>query len=340
MPLLLTDDLFLKHDPGPGHPERAERLREIRRVLEQDPIDGVVWRTPTPASRESIVRVHDDAYVSTIEGTRGLYARFDPDTGASPDTVDAAFLAAGAGINAVHEVISGEHKRVFCLVRPPGHHAERDRAMGFCIFDNVAVAAAEALQQPGIDRVLIVDWDVHHGNGTQHIFYERSDVLVFNTLQWPHYPGTGFLTDLGKGAGEGYNINVPFPSGCNDADYLAAFQEVLVPVAEQYKPNIVFISAGFDAHREDPLGGMRLSENGFASLCTIVLDIAEKHADGRLVMFLEGGYDTSALARSVRSCVEVLVGKEVQFTTDKPQRGAALLGQVKRNVAKYWPAPK
>jgi acetoin utilization deacetylase AcuC-like enzyme len=337
MVLLLTDDLFLEHNPGPGHPESAERLKAIRAALESPAIDGVIWGTPTPASRAAIERVHDAAYVTSVEKTRGLYASFDPDTGGSPATVDAAYLSAGSAIAAVTEVMRGEQKRAFSLGRPPGHHAERSRAMGFCIFNNVAVAAAHARAELGCERVLIVDWDVHHGNGTQHIFFDRNDVLVFNTLQWPHYPGTGVVSEVGSGPGEGFNVNVAFPSGCGDADYLAAFQTVLTPIARAFKPDLILVSAGFDAHRADPLGGMRVTERGFAALAGIVVSLAEELTGGRLMLTLEGGYELDALAASVRAVVEVLAGATPPTIDGGTGRGKFAVADARRTMASYWP---
>jgi acetoin utilization deacetylase AcuC-like enzyme len=217
-------------------------------------------------------------------------------------------IAAGAAIEAVDAVCTGTAANAFALVRPPGHHAVPNRAMGFCLFNNVAIAAAHARAARDMQRVLVVDWDVHHGNGTEATFYGSRDVLFFSTHQFPFYPGTGDLRACGAGTGEGYTVNVPFAGGANDGDYALVFRDLLGPIAEQYQPDLVLVSAGFDAHRSDPLGGMRLTEEGFANLCAEVKAIADKFAGGRLVLVLEGGYDLAGLARSVQACVEVMAG--------------------------------
>ena len=306
--LLITDDAMLDHVAGEGHPERPDRLRAIRAELERRPVAGTSWSVPRPASTEAVGRIHHPQYVAAMEALRGRSVALDPDTATSPGTVDAAFLAAGAAIDAVEAVFEGQARRAFALVRPPGHHAEADRAMGFCFFNNIAIAAAHARQRPGCDRVLIVDWDVHHGNGTQHVFESRRDVLVFNTHRFPFYPGTGALKENGRGEGEGFTVNVPLPGGLGDADYAAVFTDLLEPIAAAYRPNLILVSAGFDAHRDDPLADMQLSEDGFASMCGVVRQLADKHCEGRLVLVLEGGYDLGGLSRSVRACVEVLGG--------------------------------
>lgn len=306
--LLLADEAMLAHVQGAGHPECPERLRAIRERLELQPVAGVRWQRPRAATREEVLRVHSPEYVALVDRVRGLRVHLDPDVVTSAGTTDASYLAAGAAIEAVSAVVAGAARNAFALVRPPGHHAEAARAMGFCVLANAAIAAEHARAVLGCRRVLIVDWDVHHGNGTQHIFEARDDVLVFGTHQWPYYPGTGALSEVGRGAGEGYTVNVPLPTGMGDGDYAAIFDELLVPVAESFAPDLVVVSAGFDAHCEDPLGGMRVTEEGFAALCGVVRSVAERHAGGKLALVLEGGYDLEGLARSVHGCVQVLAG--------------------------------
>jgi acetoin utilization deacetylase AcuC-like enzyme len=305
---LLFDEAMLAHDPGPFHPERPARLSAVVEALRRKPPPGATWAAPRPATRDQLFRIHDPAYVDEILSLRGLAARLDPDTAVSPGSVEAALLAAGAGIQAVEAAVSGEAARAFCLVRPPGHHAEAAHAMGFCLFNNVALAASHAVEALGLERVLIVDWDVHHGNGTQHAFEDRSDVLYFSTHQYPFYPGTGAAGEAGGGEGLGFTVNVPLPAGMGDADFAAVFGEVLVPVAELYRPQLVLVSAGFDAHRDDPLGGMEVTAEGFAHLCGVVSGIADRHAGGRLILILEGGYDLRGLAESAAACARVLAG--------------------------------
>jgi acetoin utilization deacetylase AcuC-like enzyme len=306
--LVLFDDDMIAHDPGPGHPERPGRLRAIASRLSAHPIEGVSLQRPHEADLEDLLRVHTPAHVERIESGRGTDRRLDPDTMMSPGSAHAARLAAGAATEIVDALVGGTARNAFAFVRPPGHHAEPQRAMGFCLYDNVAVAAARAIAVHGLERVLVVDWDVHHGNGTQAIFESRRDVLVFDVHQSPLYPGTGELPEHGRGAGEGFQVNVPLLPGARDGDYTRVFSELLVPIADAFAPQLVLVSAGFDAHAADPLGGMRLSTELFAELCAAVNDIAHRHTGGRLALFLEGGYDLDALAESTHACLQVLAG--------------------------------
>ena len=319
--LLCSSDRMLEHDPGPGHPERPDRLSAVLETLRGRPVPGTRWVEPEPAPLDPIRRVHDPDYVALIAATKGRSLQLDPDTATCAGSVDAALLAAGGALHVVTEVCSRRAERGFALVRPPGHHAERARAMGFCLFNNVAIAAEHAVRELGRERVLIVDWDVHHGNGTQHTFEERSDVLVFNTHQHPLYPGTGVLDETGRGSGEGFTVNVPLPAGCGDADLLAIYEELLLPVAESYEPDLVLVSAGFDAHEADPLAGLSLTEGGFAALCDVAADIADAHAGGRLALLLEGGYDLASLSESVREVVAILAGGSAPDRLGSMSRG-------------------
>jgi len=302
----ITHEAMLAHDNGPGHPERPERLMAVIAALRREPAVDLTWTEPAPAPREAVARVHDPDYIDRIDSLRGRHAQLDPDTMVSPATVQAAYLAAGAAVLAVDTVIQGPIRRAFAIVRPPGHHAERAKAMGFCVFNNVAVAAAHALSHHHLRRILIVDWDVHHGNGTQHIFESRSEVLFFSVHEWPNYPGTGRRDETGIGPGRGHTINVPLTAGSTDADYARAFDEILLPAADRFKPDLVLVSAGFDAHDGDPLGGMRLTAPGFAALTRRVRSIADTHARSRLALFLEGGYDIHDLAGCVVACTKAL----------------------------------
>jgi len=297
--LLLTDAEMEGHDPGPGHPERPERLRAVVERLQA--VSGPRWGSPRAATREELGRVHDSRYVDFVLGSRGRALRLDPDTITSARSVDAAQKAAGAAIASVDAALGGEPS--FALVRPPGHHAESGRAMGFCLFNNVAVAAAHALAG-GLERVMVVDWDVHHGNGTQHSFEEDGRVLFFSAHRYPFYPGTGSARECGRGAGEGTTVNVPLPAGCTDGDYALAFEALLLPAASAFDPQLVIVSAGFDAHVADPLGGMRVSAEGFATLCSMVTSLGAPTA-----LVLEGGYDLDGLGDSVVACTRVLLGE-------------------------------
>ena len=293
---------FLAHDMGAGHPESPERLRAIRARLESS---GTWPRlhhlTPRRAERNWVETIHLASYIDSLERRSPVsgHAYLDPDTSMSPGTLEAAYLAAGGALVAVDAVMQGEVSQAFCAVRPPGHHAEADQAMGFCFFNSVAIAAKYVQQQYGVKRVMIVDWDVHHGNGTQHSFYDDPSVLFFSTHQFPHYPGTGRATETGEGAGKGFTVNVPLPGGQGDEEYREIFQKVLVPAAEAFRPEFVLISAGFDAHRQDPLASMDLTDEGYGDLTRIVAGLATRFANGRIVSCLEGGYQLHALAGSV-----------------------------------------
>jgi acetoin utilization deacetylase AcuC-like enzyme len=299
---LVYDPAYLEHDMGAGHPESPERLRAIMRQLERSGTASRVRRIePRKAEDEWVTEIHSPSYVAALSKHRPLSGRvaLDPDTSMSAGSLPAAYLAAGGALAAVDAIMRGEVEHAFCAVRPPGHHAESGRAMGFCLFNNVAIAARYVQKKHGLSRVLIVDWDVHHGNGTQHSFEEDASILFFSTHQYPHYPGTGRETERGAGAGEGFTINVPMEAGEGDEAYHAIFMNVLLPAADVFKPEFVIISAGFDAHRDDPLANMGLTEAGYADLTGLVAGIARRHAEGRLLSSLEGGYNLTALAGSV-----------------------------------------
>lgn len=301
---------YLDHEMGAGHPESPDRLRAILHQLEQsDTASQLLKITPRKAEDEWIMKVHTPEYVARLTQHAPTSGRvfLDPDTSMSPGSLSAAYLAAGGALAAVDAIMSKHVDHVFCAVRPPGHHAEAGRAMGFCLFNNVAIAARYIQQKYGLKRVLIVDWDVHHGNGTQHSFEDDPSVLFFSTHQYPHYPGTGRATERGKGRGEGFTINVPMEAGGGDEEYREIFLNALVPAADDFKPDFVIISAGFDAHRDDPLASMSLTETGYADLTGIVAAIAKRHASGRILSSLEGGYNLRALAASVDAHIKALL---------------------------------
>ena len=307
---LVYDPRYLEHDMGMGHPESPNRLRAIMQQLEQSGTMAQLTRIePRKAEDEWITRVHTAAYLASLKQHAPASGRvsLDPDTSMSPGSLTAAYLAAGGALAGVDAMMTKQVDHVFCAMRPPGHHAEANRAMGFCLLNNVAIAARYAQKKHGLSRVLIVDWDVHHGNGTQHSFEDDPSVLFFSTHQYPHYPGTGRESERGRGAGEGYTINVPMEAGEGDDEYRAIFHKVLVPAADEFKPDFVIISAGFDAHKDDPLAGMGLTEAGYAELTGIVAGIAKKHAQGRILSSLEGGYNLTALAASVDAHVRGLL---------------------------------
>ena len=293
----------LEHNNGPGHPERPERIAAIRGRLERRGLlERLLLLTPEPCSLERIARVHPPSYIEAIRRACAQGpARLDPDTGVVPASWAAALLAAGGALQACDAVVSGRARAAFVCLRPPGHHAEAARAMGFCLFNNAAVAARYLQEEHGLARVLIVDWDVHHGNGTQHLFEEDGSVFYFSTHQFPFYPGTGARGESGRGAGRGATLNVPLPAGSGDDEYLRVFREVLRPAIDRFAPDAVLISAGFDAHRADPLAAMDLTEDGYAGMTRVVREAAERHCGGRIVSLLEGGYDLEALGASVEA---------------------------------------
>ncbi len=301
---------YLKHDMGVGHPESPDRLRAIvSRLKAGGVLDRLVLIEPTSVADEWITQVHKASYLTSLKSRAPVSGRvsLDPDTSISAGSLPAAYLAAGGVLAAADAIMAGTVDHAFCAIRPPGHHAESDRAMGFCLFNNVAIAARYLQRRHGVARVLIVDWDVHHGNGTQHTFDDDPSVLFFSTHQYPHYPGTGRATERGKGKGEGLTINVPMSAGQGDEDYREIFERVLVPAADAYKPEFVLISAGFDAHRDDPLASMGLTEEGYATLTGIVAGIARRHSKSRVLSCLEGGYNLNALAASVERHVVALL---------------------------------
>jgi acetoin utilization deacetylase AcuC-like enzyme len=303
------DPAYLEHKTTPGHPERPERLTAIvKRLKETKLLDGLVELKPAPAPLEWIRTVHQDDYVKRAREScaKGVAFLDCMDVPISEKSYETALLAAGAGIAAVDAVASGKVKSAFCAVRPPGHHAEPDAAMGFCIFNNIAIAARYAQKKHKLARVLIVDFDVHHGNSTQAVFYADATVLHFGIHRHPFYPGTGAAELKGKGDGEGLNINVPLPPLSGIAAYRKAFKEKLKPAALKFKPDIVLISAGFDAHEDDPLGGMDLSSADFGELTSIIKEIADATCKGRIVSFLEGGYDLKGLSTAVEAHIKAL----------------------------------
>ena len=270
------DPVFAEHDAGPGHPERPQRLEAVRRGLREGGLEGdVVAVAARPATREELLRVHAAAHVDRVAGAEGKRVRFDPDTSMGPRSYAAAVRAAGAVVDAVEKVLDGALDRAFCSVRPPGHHARPDRAMGFCLFNSVAVGAAAALAR-GLTRVAVIDFDVHHGNGTQEAFYRERRVLFVSSHQFPFYPGTGDLDEVGEGEGRGFTVNLPMPAGMGDGEYRRAYREIVEPIGRAFDPELVLVSAGFDAHRDDPLGGMALSAAGFAELMDVCLAVASR----------------------------------------------------------------
>ncbi len=295
---------YLKHDTGSGHPERPQRLETLVKHL----LNASIWKDlvhllPDPAPVERLTAVHTEKYVQTIERRckSGEVILDDGDTHVCPLSYDIALRAAGAVLLAVDEVLSGKLRRVFCAVRPPGHHAETERVMGFCLFNNIAIGTRYAQQKHGVERVAIVDWDVHHGNGTQEIFYEDESVLFISLHQFPLWPGTGRRDERGRGKGEGLTLNFPMAPGSGEREYVQAFRREIVPALKNFHPDVLMISAGFDAHQADPLANINLTEHSFGVLTDLLLEVAEQECRGRIVSVLEGGYDLRALALSVET---------------------------------------
>ena len=306
------------HDTGPGHPERPARLEAILEHLRRTGCwEVLAHNEPQPATRETLMLVHPTRHIEASErACREGPTALDPDTVVSPRSWPAALAAVGAVTEAIDRVVGGSWASAFCAVRPPGHHALADRAMGFCLFNNVAIGVRYAQRRYGLSRLLIVDWDVHHGNGTQAIFEDDPSVLYFSTHQSPFYPGTGARSEQGRGAGEGFTVNVPLPAGAGDEELLRAFREELRPRAMEFQPQLVLISAGFDAHQDDPLASLAVTEAGYSGLTRVVREIAEACCKGRVVSALEGGYNLVALGRSVEAHLRVLL--EEQSTVHSP----------------------
>lgn len=316
---IVTDDRYLAHDTGSGHPERPDRLRAVAQLLGRRSSADWVQIAARDATAEELARVHATQHIEQVAATRRLeHFAFDADTPGCARSFDAATRAAGGVLALVDAVMEGRVANGFAFVRPPGHHAERDRAMGFCLFNNIALAAAHLRAAHGLQRVLIVDWDVHHGNGTQHSFYADSSVLFVSSHQYPFYPGTGSAREIGAGEGEGFTLNLPFPAGYGDAQYVQAFLDVVEPVARRFAPQFILVSAGFDAHRRDPLAGMELTEEGFAKLARVLLRTARGACNDRLVAVLEGGYDLEGLTRSIDAVLAEMSGQRLDAPISVP----------------------
>jgi acetoin utilization deacetylase AcuC-like enzyme len=337
--ILVHTDRFAEHQTPPGHPERPERADVFDAVASRWRSRGAEVVAPRAATREQLLRVHDGDYLRRISETAGRATQLDPDTYTSPESYEVALLAAGGCIEAVERVMASSHRAAYALVRPPGHHAERARAMGFCLINNVAVAAAHA-RALGAAKVAIVDFDVHHGNGTQHIFEADSHVLYISTHQFPYYPGTGAVDEIGRDSGRGFTVNVPLEVGAVDEDYQLVFRRVVVPVLQQFEPSLLIVSAGFDAHERDPLGGMRVTTPAFGAMTSELRAVAEECCRGRIVAAVEGGYDLQALGASLDESIASLDGDQKKL--DWPSsgiastRGSAVVSVLRSVLASHW----
>jgi acetoin utilization deacetylase AcuC-like enzyme len=307
---ILKNDLFLEHIPDFNHVESPDRLRVIYEQLEKSPLSGLfLYPEFAPAPIDVLGLNHTKEHVMKVAGTAGkTFSSLDPDTQASPKSFDAACLAAGAVMGGMEMIMRGEADNGFALVRPPGHHAEVNRAMGFCLFNNVAVGARYGLQSLGMERIAIIDWDLHHGNGTQNSFYTSNQVLYFSTHSYPYYPGSGSLGEVGTGEGEGFTVNVPLSGGQDDRAFARIFKEIIVPITREYRPDFIITSAGFDTYFGDPLGTMAVTEQGFACMAKQIVDLAAEVCEGRLLFALEGGYNLQGLRDGVLAVLAELSG--------------------------------
>lgn len=337
--ILISSPRFEEHVTPPGHPERPERARVFNDAADSWRKQGGTVREPRSATHEELARVHDEVHLERIAATAGKPSMLDPDTFTSPESYEIALLAAGAAVEAAQHAVA-TREPAFALVRPPGHHAERVKAMGFCLYNNVAVAAAAALAS-GAERVAIVDIDVHHGNGTQAIFYDDPRVLYVSSHQFPFYPGTGAADEVGHGAGRGFTVNLPLEAGATDADYDLAYRAVAVPVLEQFSPQLTLISAGYDAHEADPLASMRMSASGYGRVIARLKAAAAK--SGVLALVTEGGYDLPALRECLDATLSILDADIIGFSHEEKfralpaPRGERALMAVRAAQAAFWP---
>ncbi len=335
---VVTDRAYLKHFAGRAHPERPQRVEVMIEMAESLARPGLHFLHPREATLDEIALVHHQGYIESVERTATVDRHdFDPDTHTSRDSFRTAMLAVGGVLTAVETVSDGAADNAFAIVRPPGHHALPERAMGFCLFNNVAIAAAYLIRMRGLTRVMIVDWDLHHGNGTQEMFYESPQVLYTSVHQFPHYPGTGAVQEVGAGQGAGYTVNAPLPAGFGDAEYLDVFDQLILPIGRRFAPEFILISAGFDCHFRDPLGSMQVTEEGFAAMARRVKQLAAECCGGKLVAALEGGYDLGALAASGQAVIEEF-GREADepVVATSPSRALASIERAFAELSPFW----
>jgi len=335
---IVSDRRYLKHFAGRAHPERPQRIEVMIEMAESLKRPGLKFLAPREATVDEIAMCHRPDYIAEVEHTASLDRfDFDPDTHSSRESYQTALLAAGGVLTAVQAVIDGDANNSFAIVRPPGHHALPNRAMGFCFFNNLAIAANWLIKVRGLKRVMIVDWDVHHGNGTQEMFYESPEVLYTSIHQFPHYPGTGSTHEIGYGPGVGYTVNMPMPAEFGDSEYLRVFDRLIMPMGRHFKPEFILVSAGFDCHFRDPLAQMRVSEAGFAAMARRVNRLAAECCEGKMVAALEGGYDLEAIADSGRMVIEEFGRDDQPIRSDQDgDRVMPMVERVSQNVGRFW----
>jgi acetoin utilization deacetylase AcuC-like enzyme len=336
---IIQDDLFLQHDAGPFHPERKERLISIHEGLRTYSLASQLLRLkPRLATEGELQLIHSPAHIRRIQQTFGKDAtQLDPDTVASSRSYEVARYAAGGLLQLIDALFDGEIETGFGFVRPPGHHAEPDRAMGFCLFSNIAIGAAYALERYKLSRVMVIDFDVHHGNGTQKAFYQRKDVLFVSTHQFPLYPGTGDFPEIGEGEGRGCTVNFPLPRGGDDALYNGLFDQIIQPIGRSYRPDLILVSAGYDAYVDDPLAGMELTPEGFAGISQSIVALAREVCGGKVIFVLEGGYHLKGLQKSVLRSLDVLTGLGESSRQWESSPGLArILDRSRQVFGPYW----
>ncbi len=337
---IVLDGRFLAHSPPEWHPEQPDRIRSIQARIQTSDLGVQLLKIPARcAEAHWIQRVHTKAHWELVESTSGQTPRtLNGDTFTSSRSFETALFSAGSVVELVHRLFGSKIDTGFALIRPPGHHAESNRVMGFCLFNNVAVAAEAALQDGHISKVAIVDFDVHHGNGTQEIFYSRSDVLYISIHQYPLYPGTGWFDEVGEGEGRGFTVNFPIQAGMGNDFYYFLFRDLVLPILRYYRPELLLISAGYDAHREDPLAQMDLDEEGFGRLTQLLDRVGQEICQGRILYVLEGGYNLEALSRSVLSSIQASLDP-ISFRIPKtgPCKYLTYRDRVKKHLSFFWP---
>lgn len=334
----VLEKIYFEHQMGPEHPESPKRLKVIEKVLQNYEYPGKLKKIiARPATEEEITSIHTKEYFEKIKQTEGRVVYLDPDTSTSAKSFEAAVFAAGGVLSLIDAVFTNEIENGFAFVRPPGHHAEKNRAMGFCLFNNIAIGAAYALKKYNLNRIMILDFDLHHGNGTQQAFYESKKVFYISTHQYPYYPGTGSFEEVGEGEGLGYNLNFPLSVGKDDHFYNNIFQKIIYPISLQYKPELVLVSVGFDIYFADPLGGMKITENGFSGIINTIMQLAKKTLKNGIICVLEGGYSPNGIKTGVKAILnEMTVSMPKKYNWQESDEFANYLNTARQHYNKFW----